>query len=521
MPDPAPDTDVSEQLRLLIDTQTEYAMFVLDPQGCIRSWNAGARRIKGYEPEDIIGQHFSVFYTEEDKARQYPQHELAVATETGRYEDEGWRIRKDGSRFWASVIITALRHQETGELVGFGKVTRDLTSRRLSEEQLRTTAMELATANEELEQFRMLVANVRDYAIFLLDAGGHVRTWNAGAQHIKGYTESEIIGRHFSTFYTQDDRARNHPGHELEIAAREGRYEEEGWRVRRDGTTFWANVVITALRNEHGILTGFAKVTRDLTSRRETELRLRRTAAELEVANTELQRFASVAAHDLAAPLQTLAGFADLLSRRYADALDDQGRKYLAHITAGSERMRRLIDGLLRYARSSQADVRLEPVSVAGALDVALENLRSAVDEHHAEIVFDPLALPRVMADADLLVNVLQNLVANALKFSGGRTPHVEISASREADVGPWRVEVADNGIGIPPEQQERIFTMFARVDPREDPTGVGIGLALTERLVARLGGQIGVDSVVGEGSRFWFTLPAANGSHTEPQPVG
>src|SRR5829696_8426082 len=195
---------VADQLRLLVEAQTEYAMFLLDPDGNITTWNRGAERIKGYAPDEIIGRHFSVFYTDEDLARNHPQHELQVAQETGRFEEEGWRVRKDGSRFWCNVVITAL-YDDSGVHVGFGKVTRDLTSRRLAEEQLRVQAAELSVANQRLAQFRLLVASVRDYAIFMLDAGGHIKTWNAGAEALNGYSEAEVVGRHFSIFYTDPD----------------------------------------------------------------------------------------------------------------------------------------------------------------------------------------------------------------------------------------------------------------------------------------------------------------------------
>jgi PAS domain S-box-containing protein len=261
---------VAEQLRLLVDSQPDYAIFLLDETGHVLTWNGGARRLKGYQADEIVGSHFSAFYPAEDVAAGVPEQMLEAARAAGRHEAEGWRIRKDGSRFWADVVITALR-DEHGKLVGFGKVTRDLTSRRLATEELRTAAAELRLANTELEQFRLLTTSVRDYAIFALDATGHIRTWNAGAERIKGYAADEAIGRHFALFYTEEARARRHPEYELEVAAREGRFEEEGWRVRKDGTLFWANVVLTALRDARGELVGFAKVTRDLTERRRAQ----------------------------------------------------------------------------------------------------------------------------------------------------------------------------------------------------------------------------------------------------------
>jgi PAS domain S-box-containing protein len=356
------------------------------------------------------------------------------------------------------------------------------------------------------DQFRLLVASVRDYAIFMLDPDGFVQTWNAGAEAIKGYSEAEIVGRHFSTFYTQADRDREHPQHELEVAAREGRFEEEGWRVRRDGETFWANVVITALRDE-GELVGFAKVTRDLTERRAAQEALRATAEELARSNAELERFALAAAHDLVEPLQTMAGFADLIERRYGERLDDDGRAFLGQITDGARRMRNLIDGLLRYARASQAEVHLQPVDVAQAVESVVRNLHSALASSGGALHYDAPSLPCVLADEDLLVNVLQNLVANALKFAGQAAPNVTVSAERQ-DGDRWRITVADDGVGIAAADQERIFAMFGRAHPPgAAQPGVGLGLALCDRLITRLGGTIGVDSEPGAGSRFWFTL--------------
>jgi PAS domain S-box-containing protein len=252
--------------RLLVESVRDYAIFMLDPEGYIRSWNTGARHIKGYTAQEIIGRHFSIFYTQDALDRRHPWYELEVAEREGRFEEEGWRLRKDGSRFWANVVITAVR-DEAGVLIGFAKVTRDLTER----QELRA----------DQERLHLLVDTVRDYAIFLLDPDGHILTWNRGAQRIKGYTAGQVIGKHFSLFYTEDAKARRHPEFELKVAARDGRYEEEGWRLRADGGHFWANVVITALRNPAGELVGFAKITRDLTARKQAEESLRQNEERL------------------------------------------------------------------------------------------------------------------------------------------------------------------------------------------------------------------------------------------------
>ena len=269
---PAAD-DAAEHLRLLVESQPDYAIFLLDPSGHVRDLERWRPPVEGLCGGRDHRTPFLGVLSARAGRRGPAGADPGVGAPDGRHETEGWRVRKDGTRFWANVVITAL-HDERGVLVGFGKVTRDLTSRQLATEQLRTAAAELRVANAELEQFRLLVMSVRDYAIFLLDVSGRIRTWNLGAENIKGYTADEVIGRHFELFYTEPARARKHPAYELEVAIREGRFEEEGWRVRKDGTLFWANVVITALRDARGGLVGFAKVTRDLTERRHAQQRL-------------------------------------------------------------------------------------------------------------------------------------------------------------------------------------------------------------------------------------------------------
>src|SRR5579871_6579784 len=266
-----------ERFRAMVEAVQDYAIFMLDAGGHIATWNRGAERIKGWRADEIIGRHFRTFYPEEARAIHHPEHELEIAVREGRYEEEGWRVSKDGSLFWANVVITALFGQD-GNLRGFAKVTRDMTDRRRAQQALL----------ESEERFRLMVESVQDYAIFMLDADGHVATWNLGAERMKGYRADEIIGRHFRTFYTEDAKAIRHPEHELEIAVREGRYEEEGWRVRKDGSLFWANVVITALSDHDGKHFGFAKVTRDMTDRRRAQVEQERAAAHLEITAAEL-----------------------------------------------------------------------------------------------------------------------------------------------------------------------------------------------------------------------------------------
>src|ERR1700712_5746508 len=253
------DFDLNE---LLIQSVVDYAIYMLDPTGHVVSWNPGAQRIKGYTAEEIIGEHFSRFYTEEERAAGVPPKALRIAAEAGRFTAEAWRVRKDGGHFWAMVVIDPII--QNGKLLGFAKITRDMTEQRLAQ----------LAALESERRFRLLVQGVTDYAIYMLDPEGRVANWNAGAARIKGYSESEIVGEHFSRFYTPEDRDAGLPQKALNTARREGRFEAEGWRCRKDGSRFWAGVLIDAIHDNDGGLIGFAKITRDLTERREAQLQL-------------------------------------------------------------------------------------------------------------------------------------------------------------------------------------------------------------------------------------------------------
>ena len=393
-----------------------------------------------------------------------------------------------------------------------GKVSGDLTVRRLSEEQLRNKALELEAANQELEEFRRLVSSVRDYAIFMLDPAGHILSWNAGARRLKGYEPREIIGRHFSTFYTTEDRARDHPSQELEVALREGRYEEEGWRVRKDGSMFWASVTITAIHDDEGRLTGFAKVTRDLTERKRAEEKLQQAVESLRRANEELDRFASVAAHDMTDPLRTISGFAEVLVD--TDPTAEEAKEYAQHILDSSLRLSGMLQGLLAYSRAGRAPAPGRAVGLAQVVGHAEDDLAAALSEREASLVVEVPAQAHVVSDPHDVRVILQNLMSNAIRFGAAEGPVVTVGAGPEGE--DWRVTVHDDGHGIPTEHRDRIFEAFERVPGTNAPIGYGLGLAICKRLVERHGGLIGVESERDAGTTFWFTLPAAAPSGAE-----
>ena len=490
--------------RVLVETVRDYAIFHLDTGGHIITWNAGARRLKGYEKADILGQHFSVFYPPEDIASGKPAHELVVAEAEGRFEDEGWRVRKDGSRFWANVIITALR-DEKGKLIGFAKVTRDLTERRRAEEAVR----------ESEQRFRLLVQNVVDYGIFMLDPSGRVASWNEGAERINHYTADEIIGRHFSVFYPAEDVTSGKPQHELRVAAEVGRFEDEGWRIRKDGTRFWSNVIITALRDPSGELIGFAKVTRDLTERRASEERAiadARRVAESEAANRTKSEFLTALSHELRTPLNAIGGYTDLLLMGVRGNLSQQQRQDLERIQHSQQHLLLIINDLLNFSRIEAGRIHYdtESVSLNSVIDAVTPMIEPQAARRGLDFIREKCAPElNVRADRVKTEQILLNLLSNAVKFTE-RGGHITVSCSADAETG--RITVSDTGIGIPPEKIEAVFEPFVQLGRTLTSTheGTGLGLAISRDLARAMGGDLVVESELGRGSLFTLTLPFA-----------
>ena len=493
--------------RLLVEAVIDYAIYLLDPTGIVITWNPGAQRFKGYTAEEIIGQHFSRFYTEADRTSGLPARALETAARTGRFEADGWRVRKDGSRFWALVIIDAIR-RPSGEIVGFAKVTRDLTERRAAELELRRSE----------EQFRLLVQGVSDYAIYLLDPGGHVTNWNLGAQRIKGYLPDEIIGQHFSRFYTDEDRDAKVPQHALETVDRESRFEQEGWRVRKDGSRFWAHVIIDAVRDDAGEIVGYAKITRDITERKEAQEKLEK-ARDVSLQSQKLEAIGQLTggiAHDFNNLLTAVLGSLELLRRRLPD--DPRSIALLENAVQGAHRGTTLTQRMLAFARNYELKQEVLDVSelVRGMSDLLQ---RSIGPSFNLETRF-PLVLKPVEVDANQLELAILNLVLNGrdAMADGGdiilaaRQETIARGHSIGLKAGPYvRVTVSDSGEGMDEATLRRATEPFFTT--KGVGKGTGLGLSMVHGVAEQSGGRLLLQSTLGKGT----SAPGPKPTRTDP----
>ncbi|MGB6450360.1 MAG: PAS domain S-box protein [Steroidobacteraceae bacterium] len=490
-----------ERFRLLVDGVRDYAIFTLDPAGRVTSWNSGARHIKGYEPQEIIGSHFSRFYPPDVVERGWPDHELRVAAREGRFEDEGWRVRKDGTRFWANVVITALR-DAGGQLRGFSKITRDLSERRRQEETLRRSE----------ERFRLIAEGVRDSAICLLDAQGIVSSWNAGAERIEGYHADEILGRHFSNLYRAEDVAESRPWRQLITARESGRVELEGWRVRKDGSSYWAKIMITSLHDAQGDLYGYAHVTQDMTQMRRTEA--------LENVTSRMNEFIAILAHELRNPLAPIRNAVSLMERKgLGDPVLESMRQA---IDRQSRHLERIVGELLDVSRIARGELVLDrrPIDLSEVVSRAVEVCRPAIEqrEHELHVSLPSGPLP-VLGDLLRLTQVLVNLLNNAAKYMrpGG---HISLGIVRKN--GETEIRVRDAGVGIRPEMLTRVFELFVQDRDTLDQAngGLGVGLALVRRVVEMHDGHVEAHSAGRDlGSEFVVYLPTLLAPTPEPRP--
>ncbi|NKK58537.1 PAS domain S-box protein [Rhizobium leguminosarum bv. viciae] len=498
------DTSLDEEgrFRLLVDAITDYAIYMLSPEGIITSWNTGAQRFKGYKPSEILGQHFSRFYLEEDRAAGIPARALATAEKRGRFEGEGWRQRKDGTCFWAHVIIDPIR-RPSGELIGYAKITRDLTERRAAEQAIRQSE----------EQFRRLVQGVSDYAIYMLDPNGNVSSWNFGAERIKGYRPQEIIGRHFSTFYTPEDREAGVPETALRLARAEGRFEREGWRVRKDGSRFWASVVIDVIRDDEGDVLGFAKITRDITEKMETQRALEQAREEL-FQSQKMEAIGQLTggiAHDFNNLLMAVLGSLEILKKRMPQDLSLTS--LVDNAMQGAQRGAALTQRMLAFSR--RQELQIEPIDVSGLVRGMMDMLSRSLGPLTVIETSFPVRLPTILTDPNQLEMAVLNLVVNARDAmpSGGR---IALRASEEplpSGEGPLspgryvRIAVIDEGEGMDAKTLQQAVTPFFTT--KGVGKGTGLGLSMVQGLASQSGGRLVMKSSLGEGTtaELWFPV--------------
>ncbi|MBW8790647.1 MAG: PAS domain S-box protein [Rhizobium leguminosarum] len=504
------DTSLDEggRFRLLVDAITDYAIYMLSPEGIVTSWNTGAQRFKGYQPSEILGEHFSRFYLEEDRAAGAPARALATASEDGRFEGEGWRQRKDGSRFWAHVVIDPIR-RPSGELIGYAKITRDLTERMAAEKAIRQSE----------EQFRRLVQGVSDYAIYMLDPDGNVSSWNFGAERIKGYRPQEIIGRHFSTFYTPEDRESGLPEIALGLARTEGRFEREGWRVRKDGTRFWASVVIDVIRDDEGDVIGFAKITRDITEKMETQRALEQAREEL-FQSQKMEAIGQLTggiAHDFNNLLMAVLGSLEILKKRMPQDLSLTS--LVDNAMQGAQRGAALTQRMLAFSR--RQELHMEPIDVSGLIRGMMDMLSRSLGPLTVIETSFPVRLPTILTDPNQLEMAILNLVVNARDAmpSGGRIMLRASEESLPSGKGPLspgryvRIAVIDEGEGMDAKTLEQAITPFFTT--KGVGKGTGLGLSMVQGLVSQSGGRLTMKSSLGEGTtaELWFPVAIVEGA--------
>ena len=492
----------AERFRHFIVSVTDYAIYMLSPEGIVATWNAGAERFKGYTAEEIIGRHFSAFYTPDDQARGRPQLALDTARDTGRFVDEGWRVRKDGTHFWASVVLDPIR-DDAGELLGFTKITRDITEQKAAQEELHASE----------ERFRLLVQGVTDYAIYMLSTEGLVTNWNEGARRIKGYQAEEVVGRSFSMFYTPEDIALAAPQAALAAALREGRFEKEGWRVRKDGTRFWAHVVIDPIHDSNGKPLGFAKVTRDITERRLAAENLER-AREVLFQSQKLEAIGKLTggiAHDFNNLLNVVMNGLDLLRMTTDKAMQ---AKTLDTMERAAQRGASLTQQLLAFARQQPLQQEVHDLGrIVRAFEAVLRRAIPSGMQLRLQLADAPL---QAMIDPTQFEAALLNLVVNARDaMSEHGTAVVEASmvtlGEAEVDQLPAgryvRVAVSDSGAGMTPETLARAVEPFFTT--KDVGKGTGLGLSQVYGLSQQSKGGLKIDSRVDEGTTVALFFPA------------
>ena len=481
----------TDRYSLFIESIKDFAIFIVDTNGIVLSWNYGAEKVLGYTPAETIGKSYSLFYQAREPEKLNIEHEMSTAKSKGRFEDEGWRVKKTGAMVWIHSVLTPVR--KDGKLIGYTKVVQDLTHRKLLEDELRISETKA----------RLFIEGVKDYAIFFLTPEGNIASWNQGAERLKGYKKEEIIGQHFSVFYTEEALRSGFPQYELGEAVKEGRFADEGWRIKKDGSAFWANVVITAIYNK-GKLLGFSKVTRDVTNSVKNEELMKKNKMLLKI-NTDLDNFIYTASHDLKSPIANLEGLIFLLSKRINSRLNEEEQKILGMMGMSIEKLRRTIDDLKEITKAQKGlEDEIEEVAFVDILEEVKSDIEELTHEAGAEFV-ETLEVPKVRFAKANLRTILYNLITNAIKYRSPNRPlKVGIKTYRSED--GTGLSVSDNGLGLSENQQSKLFMMFKRFHSNTE--GTGIGLYIIKRIVENAGGNIQVESELDKGTTFTILFP-------------
>ena len=490
-----------DEFRQLADAMPQLA-WMAKADGWIYWYNQRWYEYTGTTPESMAGWGWQSVHDPESLPSVLERWGSSIAT--GKPFEMVFPLRGADGRFRSFLTRGMPMKDDEGKVIRWFGTNTDI-SEQMDAEAKRRRALE--------ERYRWLIESISDYAIFTLDTKGIVASWNPGAQRLKQYRADEIIGQHFSNFYTDADREKGLPAKVLETAVKTGHYEGEGWRKRKDGSVFWASVLVTPIRNETGELVGFSKITRDITERKQLIDTLSEYSKELELriqerdrSYADLEAFSYSVAHDLRTPLRTIQGFTDVVVEDFGDQVPQPAQDLLKRVTDAAERMNQLIDDLLQYSRVARGQIRCSRVDIEKVLFEVMQQLGPEARAKTAVQVEPGLA---AIAHEPTLVTSLLNLVTNALKFyPAGQEAGAEVKAFRRNDTAV--VSVRDHGIGIDPQYHEKIFHVFERLHTVQEYPGTGIGLAIVERGISRMGGKVRVQSAPGKGSTFSVEVQAA-----------